>query len=204
MPYIVAMSGGVDSSVSLLLAKQMLGDGAVGLTLKLTGEESDEDNSRDAAAICESLGCPHVSLDAVAEFEDRVKKYFAAEYLAGRTPNPCVICNREIKLGLVSGWADAHGYREIVTGHYARVKKIGAYSYITRAADAKKDQSYMLAMLRQSEISRLVLPLGELTKAEVRELAEANGFVNAKKGDSQDICFVPSGDYVEYLTRELG
>lgn len=198
------MSGGVDSSVSLLLAKQMLGNEAMGLTLKLTGNLSDEENSRDAASICESLGFPHVSLDAAAEFHNRVKKYFENEYMAGRTPNPCVICNREIKLGLVSDWADENGYREIVTGHYARIKKIGAYSYIARAADEKKDQSYMLAMLRQSEISRLVLPLGELTKAEVRALAEENGFVNAKKGDSQDICFVPSGDYVEYLTRALG
>ncbi len=204
MPYFVAMSGGVDSSVSLLLAKQMLGEGAMGLTLLLTGDSSDEDNSRDAAAICESLGCSHVSLDAAAEFENRVKKYFVDEYLAGRTPNPCVICNREIKLGLVSDWADEHGYREIVTGHYARIKKIGAYSYIARAADPKKDQSYMLAMLRQDQVSRLVLPLGDLTKADVRELAEANGFVNAKKGDSQDICFVPNGDYVDYLTRALG
>jgi len=204
MPYIVAMSGGVDSSVSLLLAKQMLGDGAVGLTLKLTGEESDDDNSRDAAKICESLGYPHVSLDAVAEFEYRVKKYFTDEYMAGRTPNPCVICNREIKLGLVSDWADKNGYREIVTGHYARVKKIGAYSYVARAADKKKDQSYMLAMLRQDQVARLILPLGEFTKADVRSIAEANGFVNAKKGDSQDICFVPNGDYVEYLARSIG
>ncbi len=204
MPYIVAMSGGVDSSVSLLLAKQMLGEGALGFTLQLTGTPSDEENSCDAAAICESLGCAHISLNAVTEFENRIKKYFIDEYLAGRTPNPCVICNREIKLGLVSDWADEHGYREIVTGHYARVKKFGSYSYIARAADPKKDQSYMLAMLKQEQISRLVLPLGELTKAEVRSLAEENGFVNARKGDSQDICFIPNGDYVDYLTRELG
>lgn len=204
MPYIVAMSGGVDSSVSLLLAKRMLGNDALGLTLKLTGTPSDEENSREAAAICESLGCAHVSLDAVAQFQEKVKKYFTDEYMAGRTPNPCVICNREIKLGLVSDWADRHGYREIVTGHYARVKKIGGYSYVSRAADPAKDQSYMLAMLTQDEISRLVLPLGELTKNDVRELATEQGFANAKKGDSQDICFVPNGDYVEYLARSIG
>ena len=88
MPYIVAMSGGVDSSVSLLLAKRMLGNDALGLTLKLTGTPSDEENSREAAAICESLGCAHVSLDAVAQFQEKVKKYFTDEYMAGRTPNP--------------------------------------------------------------------------------------------------------------------
>lgn len=199
MPYIVAMSGGVDSSVSLLLAKRMLGEGALGLTLLLTGDATDADNSRDAALICEKLGCGHVSVDAADAFASKVKRYFEEEYMGGRTPNPCVVCNREIKFGLVSDWANEHGYENIVTGHYARVERLGEYYYIRKAAFASKDQSYMLAMLRQDQVARARFPLGGLTKKEVREIAEENGFVNAKKGDSQDICFIPDGDYVAYL-----
>ncbi len=198
------MSGGVDSSVSLLLAKKMLGDDALGVTLDLSGSAADRENAVDAAAICEKLGVPHTALDATARFGEKVKNYFVSEYLAGRTPNPCVICNREIKLGLLSEFADRDGYSEIVTGHYARLEKIGGYTYIRKAADLSKDQSYVLAMLSQEQLARARFPLGELTKSEVRALAAEHGFASASRRDSQDICFVPDGDYVGFISRTLG
>ncbi len=198
------MSGGVDSSVSLLLAKKMLGEGALGVTLDLSGTPADRENSADAAVICEKLRVPHMTLDASERFSRKVKDYFVLEYLRGRTPNPCVVCNREIKLGLLSEFADREGYTEIVTGHYARTEKIGAYTYIRKAADSSKDQSYVLAMLSQEQISRARFPLGELTKAEVRDIAVEHGFASASRRDSQDICFVPDGDYVGFISRTLG
>lgn len=209
MKYLVAMSGGVDSSVSLLLAKDQLGDGAVGLTLSLSEKSSplhevDEKNIADAAAVCRSMGVEHLSLDVSEEFSRRIKDYFVREYLLGRTPNPCVICNREIKLGVLSDYAESEGFSKIVTGHYARTEKIGDYVYLKKAADPTKDQSYVLAMLSQSQLSMAHFPLGELTKAEVRELAANNGFASASRRDSQDICFIPDGDYVSFISRHTG
>jgi len=198
----IAMSGGVDSGVALLLSRQN-GDNPIGVTLSLT-EPADEQGIADARAICETMGVRHEAIYAQKEFRDTVVRYFIDEYLAGRTPNPCVVCNRDIKFGLLSRVADEYGCEKIVTGHYARKIEIGGYTYIRRAADESKDQSYMLAFLSQEQIRRAAFPLGDMTKAEIRSIAEKNGLPNARKHDSQDICFVPDGDYVAAITRLAG
>ncbi len=200
---VIAMSGGVDSGVALLLTKEKLGRKALGVTLALT-EPTDEKSIADARAVCERMDTEHAVVYAQREFRERVIDYFAAEYLAGRTPNPCVVCNRDIKFGILADYADLHGYEKVVTGHYARLERIGGYTYIRRAADGKKDQSYMLAFLGQKQLERAVFPLGELTKNEVRTVAEEYGLVNAHKRDSQDVCFIPDGDYVRAICEITG
>lgn len=197
------MSGGVDSGVALLLTKEKLGRDAIGVTLALT-EPTDETSIADARAVCERMNTSHDVVYAQQEFRERVIDYFAAEYFAGRTPNPCVVCNRDIKFGLLAYYADSHGYDKIVTGHYARLERFDGYTYIRRAADPAKDQSYMLAFLRQEQLERAIFPLGELTKSEVRTIAEEYGLVNARKRDSQDVCFIPDGDYVRAICEITG
>ena len=197
------MSGGVDSSVALLLTKENLGGDVLGVTLALT-DPLDPQGIADARSVCEKMGTRHEAVYAQKEFKERVIDYFVREYLEGRTPNPCVICNRDIKFGLLADYADARGAGRIVTGHYARLSTVGGYTYIRRAADPKKDQSYMLAFLSQEQIRRAYFPLGELTKDEVRRIADEHGFVNAHKHDSQDVCFIPDGDYVKAIERITG
>lgn len=210
MANIIAMSGGVDSSVSLLLSKEKFpGRQLLGVTLALASEntaehEADLSNIRDAAAVCSSHGIEHRAVYAHEQFRESVISYFAEEYLRGRTPNPCVICNREIKFGLLGDFADENGLYRIITGHYARLTEIGGYTYIRKAADATKDQSYMLAFLSQAQLKRAYFPLGELTKAEVRQIAAENGLTSADRRDSQDICFVPDGDYVSAIEKYTG
>ena len=207
---IIAMSGGVDSSVSLLLSKKNFPQGSfIGVTLALAPEnttehEADISNIRDASAVCAAQSVEHRAVFAHAEFKQAVIDYFTGEYLAGRTPNPCVVCNRDIKFGLLGDYADKIGADKIATGHYARLAQIGGYTYIRKAADITKDQSYMLAYLSQNQLKRAYFPLGELTKADVREIAEENKLVSARKKDSQDICFVPDGDYVATITKITG
>ena len=210
MPHIIAMSGGVDSSAALLLsAASFSKDGLLGLTLALAPEESGEHatdlaNIRDAAAVCEKIGVRHTSLYAYPQFSERVIDYFTAEYLAGRTPNPCVICNREIKFGFVADYADKIGAEKIITGHYARTEDVNGYVFVKKASDLAKDQSYVLAMLSQEQLRRASFPLGEMTKAEAREIAAEAGLINASRPDSQDICFIPDGDYVEFIKKRVG
>lgn len=209
MNCVIAMSGGVDSSVALLLShKNYLeeGDRITGLTLALAEEnspesEADRRNIADARQVCEIQGVNHVSLYAYPEFKERVISYFTLSYLAGETPNPCVVCNREIKFGLLADWAEKNGYECVVTGHYARTVEKNGYVYIKRAVDLSKDQSYVLAMLSQKQLKMARFPLGALTKAEVREIAGAHGFASAHRHDSQDICFIPDGDYVGFMEK---
>ena len=208
MNYMIAMSGGVDSSVSLSLMKKSLreGEGILGVTLALADKsspehEADEKNISDARSVCENQGVAHTFLYAHDEFKKAVIDYFTSSYLSGRTPNSCVICNREIKFGLLYNYAKSRGYDAVVTGHYARRAEYGGYTYIRRAADLKKDQSYVLAMLSQNQVNAAYFPLGEYTKDEAREIAAENGFVNAHRHDSQDICFIPGGDYVSFMKR---
>ena len=200
---LVAMSGGVDSSAAMLLAMEKYGRDAVcGVTLCLSADHgADEKNCADAKDVCDRLGVPHVSVDARVQFENAVIDYFTAEYFRGRTPNPCVVCNREIKFGLLYDWAKEHGFDRIVTGHYAVIETADGTAYLRRAADARKDQSYVLAMLSQEQLAAADFPLGGMTKPEVRELASSHGFASASRSDSQDICFIPDGDYVKFLTE---
>lgn len=208
-----AMSGGVDSSVvaSLLLDE---GYSVFGATMKLYRPESGSPDATlcgsdrdiaDARAVCDRLGIPHRVYDFGRRFRETVIQDFADEYAAGRTPNPCVLCNKALKFGALPEAARRDGAAAIATGHYARVERDGSGRYLLkRAIDGGKDQSYVLWRLSQEQLSRARFPLGGMTKAAVRDLAVELGLVTAHKSDSQDICFVPDGDYVGFLTDVLG
>lgn len=206
---LIAMSGGIDSSVTAFLMKQK-GYECTGITFrmfdktdKLFGfdiEDADKD-IRDAENVCKTVGIPFMEYDASEEFRKYVINNFVSVYEKGGTPNPCVECNRHIKFRLLSEIADKLGFDITVTGHYADIGYENGRYYIKKAADDKKDQSYVLYSLTQEQLSKLCFPLSQITKEQAREIAEANNFVNAKKGDSQDICFIPDGDYASFIKR---
>jgi len=199
---LVGMSGGVDSSAAALMLKNQ-GYAVSGVTLTLT----DIDNSRDIAdakAVCNTLGIEHIVLDLRKEFREFVISDFINEYKAGRTPNPCIVCNKNIKFGLMLEKAIELGFDKIATGHYAQVKEENGRFLLTRGADLQKDQSYVLYSLNQHQLSHLLLPLGGISKAEVRNETQAAGLVSADRPDSQDICFVPDGDYATFIEKTDG
>ena len=199
---LIAMSGGVDSSVAAYLAKKD-GFACVGATMKLhpTPQQSD-----DAAAVARRLGIPFHVLDFQKEFRQYVMDAFVQDYENGLTPNPCVVCNQKLKFGCLMDAATELGCQYVVTGHYARVAQMGATGrwVLKKALDESKDQSYFLYGLTQAQLSRILFPLGELTKDAVRQIALEQGFVNAKKKDSQDVCFIPDGDYPAFMIRHTG
>ncbi len=210
----IAMSGGVDSAVAALLMQQQ-GFSVTGATMKLfcdgdaipTADGATDDitpDIRDARAVAEQLGIPHLICRLEKTFCERVVDDFVRTYLDGGTPNPCVICNKTIKFGALLDFARANGLDIIATGHYARMAKEDDRYLIRRAIDEKKDQSYMLWSLTQDVLARVKLPLGELTKAEVRAIAAAHGFESADRKDSQDICFLPDGNYADFIRRYAG
>jgi tRNA-specific 2-thiouridylase len=192
---LIGMSGGVDSSVAAYLMLQQ-GYHCEGATMRLF-----ENTDQDARAVCQRLGIPFHILDNRQVFRDTVMEDFVRCYESGETPNPCILCNRKIKFDLFLQQARELGCNCIVTGHYARIRQENGRSLLYKAADNAKDQSYFLYALTQDQLSCARFPLGELTKAEVRKIAEEQGFINAKKHDSQDICFVPDGDYFAFLQR---
>ncbi len=199
---LAAMSGGVDSAVAAHLLR-LDGYDVLGGTLYL--RDGGEDEVADARAAADRLGLVHHVFDLRPEFTRLVIRPFIEAYERGETPNPCIVCNRTVKFGLLLDHALALGCTEIATGHYARRELSPSGRYLLRrAADAGKDQSYVLYSLSQKQLSHTQFPLGTLTKAEVREIAEAEGFLNARKRDSQDICFIPDGDYAAYLERANG
>lgn len=202
----VAMSGGVDSAAAALLLQQA-GYEVWGVTLRLQScagaveaAEAEIDAARRAA---EALGIPHRVLDLRERFRSAVMDRFVSEYLAGRTPNPCVDCNREIKFGALLDWVLEQGADYLSTGHYARVDRAGENGRwrLLRGTDRRKDQSYVLYQLNQRQLSHLLLPLGSYDKPAIRSLVENRGLSNARKADSQDICFIPDGDYAAFLAR---
>ncbi len=198
----VAVSGGVDSAVALNLLKKEYS--VEGITMKPFGNElvpNAKDESTDAKKLCDSLGIKHTLLDLSDEFRKTVIADFIRAYQNGETPNPCVVCNRHIKFGVLADYAVSNGAEAYATGHYVRVKESGGRRIITRASDPDKDQSYVLWNLTSEQVSRFYAPLGEYTKKEVRELAESFGLHVAHKSDSQDICFIPDGDYRAFLDR---
>ena len=207
----IGMSGGVDSSAAALVL-QREGHRLSGVNLQLFPSSEAEQHARaladaeDARAVAQRLGFPLHVLDCSEPFRDCVIREFIAEYEAGRTPNPCVTCNRTIKFGVLLDKALEMGADHLATGHYARVSYDDASGrwLLLRGADPGKDQSYFLAQLTQAQLSRTLFPLGSLSKAEVRALAEANDLINARKRDSQDICFVPDGDYAAVIQRLTG
>lgn len=196
---IAGMSGGVDSSVTALLLKEQ-GFDVLGVTLLLHTEKESQDIG-DARAVCDGVGVPHLVVDGRERFREMVMERFAAVYESGGTPNPCVDCNRGVKLPLLMETMEAQGGDYIATGHYVRVEQQGQRFLLKKAVDLSKDQTYVLYNLTQQQLSRLVFPLGELTKPQVREIARQHGFGVASKSDSQDICFVPDGDYGSFLER---
>ncbi len=208
MKTLIGMSGGVDSAVTAALVCK---DGdAAGITLKLyDGDNADliakfDREASDAADVCKKLGISHTVLDLKSNFNDFVIKHFIDEYIAGRTPNPCIQCNIHIKFGAMLRFAQKSGFDSIATGHYARVEKCGERYLLKKALDATKDQSYVLYGLTQNELSKTVLPLGDYTKVQAREIAEEMQLCVARKSDSQDICFVPDGDYAAFIERNTG
>ncbi|MBE6544106.1 MAG: tRNA 2-thiouridine(34) synthase MnmA [Ruminococcaceae bacterium] len=195
---IIAMSGGVDSSVAALLTKKM-GYECGGVMMRFSA--CPNDSSEDAREIAKRLSMPFYLFDLSHEFEERVIKKFISEYERGATPNPCVECNRHLKFEELFKRCEPLGYDTLVTGHYARITKdisTGRYM-LKKGVFTPKDQSYVLYNMTQTQLSRTLFPMGELTKEEARQIAAENGFINSQKPDSQDICFVPDGDYVSFI-----
>ena len=199
---LIAMSGGVDSTAAALLL-QREGYHVDGVMLHLHGE-ANESAEQDARAAAEQLDIGFTLLDGQAEFRRCVIDPFIADYCAARTPNPCIRCNESIKFGLLMDYAIGNGYDYLATGHYARVEHDGASgrSRLLRGIDRGKDQSYVLCRLTQHQLSHLLLPLGDMDKAQARQTTQEAGLLNAERGDSQDICFIPDGDYISFLERE--
>ncbi len=202
MKIAVGMSGGVDSAVAAYLIKQD-GHEVTGVTIrtqKAVGDCGGDNEINDARRVCEQLGIKHVVLDGTKEFEECVINNFVEEYLSGRTPNPCVICNSVMKMKILLDFVNENGLDGYATGHYANVVKLdnGRYA-VKRANNLEKDQSYALFRLKQDQLSKLMLPLGSYKKSEIREIAERAGLAVANKKESMDICFVPDGDYVSFI-----
>ncbi len=206
---IVAMSGGVDSSVAAaILAEQ--GYDVIGIAMRLAPEGSDRggratccsyEDFEDARRVAERINFPFYVIDLRPDFAARVIAPFVDEYLQGRTPNPCLLCNRDIKFDRLWERAGALGANYVATGHYARIQRDGEGRFhLLRAADSRKDQSYFLFTLSQAQLARTLFPLGSMTKDEVRARARDLGLANAGKPESQEICFVPGGGYAAFVS----
>ena len=194
------MSGGVDSSAAAVVLLSQ-GYDVAGVTLSLCGN-NDEKNSADSNNVCNKLGIPHFNADLKNEFNNFVISDFINQYINGKTPNPCIECNRNIKFGKMIDIAEGCGYDKIATGHYVRIKKDENGRYLLlKATDLSKDQSYVLYMLTQEQLSRCVFPLGEFTKPQIRDIAQKSDLINADRPDSQDICFVLDGDYADFIEK---
>jgi len=202
---VVGMSGGVDSSVVAYLLKKQ-GYSVIGLTLEMWRDYPDVcEDGLEAQKICETLDIPHVIINYKKEFESTVVSNFINEYLLGRTPNPCVMCNRVAKWKAMLDYADSIGAEYVATGHYANIIKLpnGRYS-VSNAKTATKDQTYVLCQLGQEALSRTLMPLGDVSsKDEVRAIASSLGLICADKKDSQDVCFIDEDDYNDFLKSRL-
>ena len=212
---LIAMSGGVDSSVAAWLMQQK-GYDCTGITMRLTRNETlgqsgfhtccSEKDIEDAAEVAYAMDIPYEVLDFTADFREKIIEKFIRVYEAGGTPNPCIDCNKYMKFDHLLRWAKEHGMEYVVTGHYARVEQDEATGrwLLKKGLDEGKDQSYVLYNLTQEQLAHVRLPLGALHKAEVRTIAEQQHFINARKHDSQDICFVPDGDYEKFMEDFTG
>ena len=208
---LLGMSGGVDSSVAGYLLREQ-GYDVIGVTMKVWPQDCisrAEDKCcgpqavADARNVAHSLGIPHYVVDEADQFERLVIDYFSSEYQAGRTPNPCVMCNEKLKFGNLWNKAEALGCAYIATGHYAIIEHKHERAVLRKGADPRKDQSYFLFSLRQPQLRRALTPLGAMSKPEIREIARTLGLKVADKVDSQEICFVPGNDYKAFLRSHL-
>ena len=210
---VVAMSGGVDSSVAALLLQQQ-GYDVVGVTMKLYNLDGEDlpqnyqgcctlDDVEDARSVCRRLGIPHYVLNTQREFQSQVVDYFTAEYQLGRTPHPCIACNDKIKFSHLMERAAVLEADYVATGHYARIERGPDGVVLKKAVDLSKDQSYVLFGMGQEQLERTLMPVGAYPKSEIRHMAEDAQLLNAAKPDSQDICFIPSGDYKSFLKKRL-
>ncbi len=209
---LLGMSGGVDSSVAGYLLREQ-GYEVIGVTMKVWPQDCisrAEDKCcgpqaiADARGVAYSLGIPHYVVDEADQFERLVIDYFSSEYQAGRTPNPCVMCNEKLKFGNLWSKAAALGCDYIATGHYAVIEHHGDRAVLRKGIDPRKDQSYFLFSLRQPQLRRALTPLGTMRKPQIREIAHSLGLKVADKTDSQEICFVPGKDYKAFLRSHLG
>lgn len=209
---LVGMSGGVDSSVTAYLLKRDGWD-VIGVTMKVWPQDCitrAEDKCcgpsaiADARGVAHALGVPHYVVDEADQFEKLVIDYFSSEYRAGRTPNPCVMCNEKLKFGNLWTKAAALGADYIATGHYAIIEHHADRAVLRKGLDPRKDQSYFLFSLRQPQLQHALTPLGGMTKPEIRAIARELGLKVADKVDSQEICFVPGNDYKAFLRSHLG
>lgn len=209
----IGMSGGVDSSVAaFLLQKESLE--VIGATMKLYNNEDIDfvsektccslDDVLDAKSVCARLGIRHYTLNMTDDFKKEVIERFISAYQNGFTPNPCIDCNRYMKFSKMLHKAQELDIDYVATGHYARIENQGDRYILKKAVDLSKDQSYVLYSLTQEQLKVTKFPLGNYTKQQVREIAEENGFVNARKHESQDICFVPDGDYSKFIEYYTG
>ena len=210
---VVAMSGGVDSSVAALLLKRQ-GYDVVGVTMRLWSVEDESapplnkrccsvEDVQDARRVCDTIGARHYYINFEREFQQHVIDYFVREYDRGRTPHPCLACNDKIKFDFLLRRALFMDADYIATGHYARVCRDGERARLLKGIDASKDQSYVLFTLRQSELKRLLLPVGEFPKSDIRRIAADAGLTVADKPDSQEICFIPDGDYRKFVGERV-
>ncbi|MDE6156095.1 MAG: tRNA 2-thiouridine(34) synthase MnmA, partial [Eubacterium sp.] len=210
---IIAMSGGVDSSVAAFLMNKK-GYECIGATMKLYDNEdiaiSTEktccslDDIEDARAVARRLSMPYYVFNFKDEFVEKVINNFIFTYENGGTPNPCIECNRHLKFAKLFQRMQELEYDYVVTGHYARAVESNGWFYLKKGIDETKDQSYVLYSLTQNQLAHIQFPLGEYTKAEIRKIAEEQNFLNARKKDSQDICFVPDGDYAGFIEKFTG
>lgn len=207
---LIAMSGGVDSAVASLLLKQE-GCDLTGVTMRLWADGENipdafecapDGNAIEAKKTAEMLSFPHVTTALGESFKKEVISRFISDYQSGKTPNPCVECNRTLKFGALFDLADRLGIPYLATGHYAKIERDENGSYLLKkAADAQKDQSYFLWSISRERLPFILFPLGNYTKPQIRQIAAENGFNNASRSDSQDICFIPDGDYVSFIEK---
>ena len=197
----VALSGGVDSSMT---ARLLLAGGYDVHAVTFLMHRAEKSPAEGAAEVCRALGIPHSTVDASEEFARTVIADFRNEYACGRTPNPCVVCNRYIKFPYLLRFAQEQGCAHAATGHYVRLVRCGSRISVAKAADSTKDQSYMLWRLPQQTLQQLIFPLGTYTKTEIRALAAEAGIPSAATKDSQDICFIADGDYARFLAELSG
>lgn len=211
----IAMSGGVDSSVAAYFMREQ-GFDCIGVTMKLFRNEDIDlprehsccslDDVEDARDVARTLGIPHYVFNFSSRFREDVIDRFISAYESGRTPNPCIDCNRYLKFDKLFLRAKELSCETVATGHYARIEfnKAANRYYLKKAIDSNKDQSYFLYTMTQEQLAMAAFPLGGMTKPEVRAIADANGFVNARKHDSQDICFVQNGSYADFIESYTG